>query len=80
MALTVCEASSAWAATVVKVSAKTDHPAATDKVDGSGFVAGEAVDVYWDTTDILLAVADASGKFGTRDFQVPANAAPANIG
>ena len=71
-----CAPSLALALTVVHVSPKTDHPTATGKVEGSGFAADEAVDVYWDTTDILLAVTNSSGSFSWHTFQVPANATP----
>jgi len=56
--------------------AATNHPAATGKVSGSGFAAGEAVDVYWDKKDILLVVTNSTGSFAGRKFQVPAGAAP----
>lgn len=68
--------SNASAASLVHLSTKTDHPAATIKVDGRGYAANEDVDVYWDTTDVLLAVTNSTGSFSRRQFQVPANATP----
>ena len=60
----------------IKVSPTVDHPSAVIKVSGTGFAANEAVDVYFDTTDELLAVTDGSGAFGAYPMNVPADALP----
>ena len=76
MALAACAPSLALGLTVVHLSTKTDHPAAKVRVDGSGYAANEDVDVYWDTTDVLLAVTNSTGSFSWHNFQVPVNATP----
>ena len=60
---------------VVKVSPRTGHPSAVVRVTGSGFGASEAVDVYFDTTDVVLAVTSPTGGF-TVPVTVPASAQP----
>src|SRR5437868_6679017 len=76
MALIAFAPSAAWAAPSVTLSPDTDHPKATDKVSGAGFGAYKAIDIYWDTTDILLATTDGSGSFGPLKFKVPTDALP----
>jgi outer membrane protein assembly factor BamB len=49
-------------------------PTSTVTVDGAGFTAGEAVDIYFDTTDEALASAGASGTFSGATLTVPASA------
>jgi len=70
-------ASPAWAAGVsVKASPAAGQPSAATNVSGSGFGTNEAIDVYFDTTDLLLDVTDDSGNFGADSLKVPASAAP----
>ena len=64
------------AAPAVKLSPTSDHPTATDQVSGSGFGAFEAVDIYFDTTDMLLATTTATGTIPWHPWQVPADATP----
>src|SRR5215472_6519482 len=66
----------AWAAPSITLSADTDHPKAAEKVSGAGFGTYKAIDIYWDTTDILLATTDGNGAFGPLKFKVPADAEP----
>src|SRR5690348_2833362 len=66
----------AQAAPLVALSPSINHPQGATRVSGSGFGASEAVDIFYDTTDIALDVSDASGKFGTDKIAVPANALP----
>ncbi len=47
---------------------------ATVRVTGSGFVADEAVDVYFDTTDLALGVVGSGGRFPAVELTVPARA------
>ena len=68
--------SSNASAQTIKLIPTTDHPTASDKVSGSGFGASEAVDIYFDTTDILLTVTTPAGKIGLHSFSVPADALP----
>ena len=60
----------------VVVSPASGHPNSKVNVSGSGFVAYEAVDIYFDTTDLLLVSTDATGAFGKHQLIVPANALP----
>lgn len=67
----------AWAAGVtVKASPAAGQPSAATNVSGSGFGTNEAIDVYFDTTNLLLDVTDDSGNFGADSLKVPASAAP----
>lgn len=52
------------------------RPGISTNVSGSGFGANEAVDIYFDTTDLLLDVTDDSGNFGADGLRVPVGAAP----
>ena len=51
-------------------------PTGTIQVSGSGFPATAAVDIYFDTTDLALAVTNASGAFSGISLQVPGAAVP----
>lgn len=66
-------ASAASAAITLKPS--SGPPTSTTVVSGSGFGAGELVDVYFDTTDTLLASASSTGTFKVK-LHVPASAQP----
>ena len=58
------------------LSRSTGPPTATMTVSGAGFGAFEAVDVYFDTTDEVLASATGTGTFGPIPLSVPASAMP----
>ena len=60
----------------VSLSPATGHPQQTFKVSGSGFAANKAVDIYWDTTDEVLVIADSVGAMSSRQLTVPADALP----
>ena len=45
-------------------------------VTGSGFGPAEVVDLYFDSTDLALAVTDPSGSFTSPEITVPADALP----
>jgi outer membrane protein assembly factor BamB len=66
----------ACAAPAVALTPATSHPQDSTRVSGSGFGANEAVDIFYDTTDVLLDVTDISGKFGPDKVSIPANALP----
>jgi outer membrane protein assembly factor BamB len=51
-------------------------PTSTVTVDGAGFTAGEADDLYFDSSDEALASAGASGTFSGATLTVPASAVP----
>jgi outer membrane protein assembly factor BamB len=59
----------------LKLSSSSGPPTSSTRVSGSGFAAGEAVDVYFDTTDAVLATANSTGAFRV-ELQVPASAQP----
>jgi outer membrane protein assembly factor BamB len=54
------------------------HAPPTDKVtvDGTGFAADEAVDIYFDTTDLALAATGSGGAFTGIRLTIPASATP----
>ncbi len=65
----------AAAASIVTPVPASAHPSQTVSISGSGFDSSEAVDVYFDTTDTLLAVSAADGTLAG-SITVPASAAP----
>ena len=66
----------AFAGASVTLSPNSGHPKITTSVSGSGFTPNEAVDIYFDTTDMILDVTDSSGNFGADKLRVPADALP----
>ncbi len=60
------------------LSPDTAAPGAQVTVSGTGFQAGETVDVYFHATLVGMAKADASGRF-SKAFAVPVNAPPPNF-
>jgi outer membrane protein assembly factor BamB len=54
---------------------KSGSPTTTIAVKGSGFLAYEAVDVYFDSTDLALASADGTGAFSVH-LTIPSTAQP----
>ena len=67
----LCEA----AGVAVTLNTKVGPPKQQLIVGGSDFNANEAVDVYFDTTDLALAVTDLAGKFSIK-IKVPVSALP----
>ena len=60
----------------VTLSPASGHPKIKVNVSGSRFAAYEAVDVYFDTTDLLLVSTDGTGAFRKHQLTVPADALP----
>ena len=60
----------------ITVSPASNPPNTTIFVSGSGFSAGADVDIYFDTTDLALAVTDGTGSFSQIALRVPASALP----
>jgi len=60
----------------ITVSPASNPPNTTIFVSGSGFSAGADVDIYFDTTDLALAVTDDTGSFSRIALRVPASALP----
>ena len=58
----------------ITVSPLSNPPNTTIFVSGSGFSAGADVDIYFDTTDLALAVTDDTGSFSQIALHVPASA------
>jgi hypothetical protein len=58
------------------VTPGTAPPTSLLHVSGSGFAATEAVDVYFDTTDLVLATTNGAGAFTNVPLTVPASASP----
>src|SRR5215831_12694921 len=76
-----CSASTLWLAAwgfsqSITVSPTSNPPNTTTLVSGSGFSAGADVDIYFDTTDLALAVTDDTGSFSQIALHVPASALP----
>jgi outer membrane protein assembly factor BamB len=65
----------AFAGTLVTLAPATGHPNLPVTVSGSGFADGEAVDIYIDTVDSLLAVSTATGTVKA-SITMPAAAQP----
>jgi outer membrane protein assembly factor BamB len=64
------------AAPKVTLTLKSGPPTSNVSVSGSGFSAYAAIDIYFDTTDQALAIANASGAFSNIPIQVPPSALP----
>jgi outer membrane protein assembly factor BamB len=72
----VGETPAAAATPVVTLGSLSGQPGSTVLVRGGGFTAGAAVDIYFDTTDEALAIANGLGTFTNVPVSVPASAAP----
>src|SRR5215471_596007 len=57
----------------ITVAPASNPPNTTTLVSGSGFSAGAQVDIYFDTTDLALAVTDDTGSFSQIALRVPAS-------
>ena len=66
----------AAAAPRLTLSPTVGHPKNVVQIGGSGFGANEAVDLYFDTGDVLLAIANASGSLAKYKLEIPADALP----
>jgi hypothetical protein len=60
----------------VGLSPSSGPPTTNVLVSGSGFAASAAIDIYFDTTDLALAVTGSTGSFSKIAIQVPASALP----
>jgi outer membrane protein assembly factor BamB len=60
----------------VTLSPNSGAPSTNLQVAGGGFPASVAVDIYFDTTDMALAVTGATGAFSGIAIKVPASAVP----
>ena len=60
----------------VKLGTRSGPPTTTVLVSGSGFAADALIDIYFDTTDEVLALANGSGAFSKIALVVPASAQP----
>ena len=68
--------SAALAQPAVTVIPKSGPPTDRVTVSGTGFGADEAVDIYFDTTDLALAATNPSGSFTGIRLTIPASAVP----
>jgi outer membrane protein assembly factor BamB len=67
----------AFAATPsIKLSKTSGPPTTNITVSGSGFAASSLIDIYFDTTDMVLVVSSTTGTFSKIPLQVPAAAQP----
>jgi len=71
-------ATSCFAQTAVSLSPKDGPPTTTLRVSGSGFTPYAQIDLYFDSQDQALAVADAAGAFSQVAIQAPKSAVPGN--
>jgi len=60
----------------ITVAPAMSSPNTTTLVSGSGFSAAADVDIYFDTSDLALAVTDDTGSFAEIALRVPASALP----
>jgi hypothetical protein len=65
-----------FAEPAVTLSVTTGPPTTNLTVSGSGFPASTAVDIYFDTTELALAVTNSTGSFSGVDILVPPSALP----
>jgi len=64
--------------TTVSMSPKDGPPTTTLRVSGSGFTPYSQIDIYFDSQDQALVVADATGTFSQFAIQAPKSAVPGN--
>ncbi|HTQ53140.1 MAG TPA: PQQ-binding-like beta-propeller repeat protein [Bryobacteraceae bacterium] len=69
-------ASTALAQPLISANPQAGPPTDKVAVRGTGFSADEAVDIYFDTTDLALAATSPAGAFSSVSISVPASAAP----
>jgi len=62
----------------VSLSPKDGPPTTTLRVSGSGFTSYAQIDIYFDSQDEALVVADAAGAFSQVVIQAPKSAVPGN--
>jgi len=62
----------------VSLSPKDGPPTTTLRVSGSGFTPHAQIDIYFDSQDQALAVADSAGAFSQVAIQAPKSAVPGN--
>ena len=62
----------------VSLSPKDGPPTTTLRVSGTGFTPYAQIDIYFDSQDQALAVADAAGAFSQIAIQAPKSAVPGN--
>lgn len=67
---------SVFALPAVTLSGASGPPTTKMKVAGSGFPGSSLIDVYFDTTDMVLTVTNPKGAFSNLVLQVPAAALP----
>jgi outer membrane protein assembly factor BamB len=60
----------------VKLSTASGPPTTNVKISGSGFPASSLVDLYFDSTNVVLVVSSATGTFSNIPLKVPAIAQP----
>ena len=65
-----------FAQPALTLSAAGGPPTTNLTVSGTGFPASTAVDIYFDTNNLALAVTDGTGSFSGIKIQVPASALP----
>jgi outer membrane protein assembly factor BamB len=69
-------ARSAAAAVTVTLTPNIGPPTTMLQVSGAGFPVTTAVDIYFDTTDVALAVTNSTGAFSGITIQAPTSAVP----
>ncbi|MBV9990276.1 MAG: PQQ-binding-like beta-propeller repeat protein [Alphaproteobacteria bacterium] len=72
----VCAAAAEASGATITAAPRVTHPKSTIDMSGSGFAPGEAIDIYLDTTDKLLVVADTTGGFEKRVLAVDGGVLP----
>ena len=65
-----------FAQSAVELSPKVGPPTTNFEVSGSHFPASTLVDIYFDTTEVALAVTNISGVFSDMEIEAPASALP----
>ena len=60
----------------ISLTSKIGPPTSKTSVSGSGFSPHAAIDIYFDTTDVALIFANASGAFSKVNITIDASALP----
>ncbi|MBV9993064.1 MAG: PQQ-binding-like beta-propeller repeat protein [Alphaproteobacteria bacterium] len=64
------------AAAIIKLAPPEGPPGSETAVAGKSFQPGEIIDVYFDTADAFVAVANAKGRLVRHELRIPAGAQP----
>src|ERR1051326_5481109 len=76
--VTLALPSLSFATPALVLSGASGPPTSNILVSGSGFAASTAIDIYFDSIDLTLAVTNSTGSFTNIAIEAPSDSAPGN--